>query len=166
MPWNTLCFKVLHFFFYCFLLNYSVCIVPSALYRTIYLFRIMSDIIMLFALRCMKTKLETTRRICYTWKELSAAPCGNPTHLKFGRDSQCSRWLKGRILGQRGTGFNRDIPLETQSNRAFTLCQLHFLMWSNGGLEIRSVFQQHHCRSSKLHTIWKGSALADGTQTI
>lgn len=87
----------------------------------------MSDIITEFWLYCVKTKPKTMGLICNTWKKLGSALRGNPTCLKFGRNTHYSRWLRGRILGQRGAGFNKDIPLETQSNRAFTLCQLHFL---------------------------------------
>lgn len=111
---------------FCFRLHNAVCIAPHIFLSG----GIISDI------------------IGYTWKELGSAPCGNPTRLKFARDSQYSRWLRGRILGQRGSGFNRDIPSETQSNRAFTLCQLHFPVWSNGALEIRFVFRQRRCRST------------------
>lgn len=100
-----------------------MCIIPYHISHI----RIMSDIIVVFWLCCVKNWLKTMGLICYTWKKLGSALCGNPTRLKFGRDTRYSGWLRGRILGQRGAGFNKDIPLETQSNRAFTLCQLHFL---------------------------------------
>lgn len=157
------------FFLFCFLVNYAVWVVPSALYLTIYLMGIMSDVIIVFWLCCVKTKPKTMGLICNTWKELGSALCGNPT-LKFGRDTHYCRWLRGRILGQRGAGFNKDIPLETQSNRASFFLSATFPVRSTGAPEIRSVFQQYRCYtvcgSSKLHTIWKGSALADGPQTI
>lgn len=167
-PWNTL-FHAPFFLFLSFLLsflNYAVFVVSSALYLTIYLIRIMSDIVIVSWLSCVKTKLKTMGLICYTWKKLGSALCGNPTCLKFGRDTQYSRWLRGRILGQRGAGFNKDIPLETQSNGAFTLCQLYFL-W-----EATTLQRSDQCFSSTGAILYVVAVnyiqyeRADGPQTI
>lgn len=87
--------------------SFTLIMLP-AYYHQIYFIR--SYIVIVFWLCCVKTKLKSMGFICYTWKKLGTAPCGNPTRLKFGRDTHYSGWLRGRILGQRGAGFNKDIP--------------------------------------------------------